>query len=260
MDFSFITDPDTRALAEDNYKAEQAKMQEQTQKMISDAIEKETSGLKKNNQKLLDEKKKIQETLKNFDGVDPKAAKEALKLLSENEEMMMLKDGKFEEVIEKRLSGIRSEHEEELQKVMAELDGHRSGLEKYQTLYSSKMVDDAIREAALKAKVRPEAIEDILNKGRQIFKLGEDEMSVEARDKDGRLRKTEDEKILTTANWIESLKTQSPHYWPQSKGANFDPDFSDMDDLDRQIAQAAAANDTQLFRKLRDKKRKAQGR
>lgn len=262
MDFSFITDEGQRTAAETAYEASITTVKAEVTTDLQKGFDEQVLGLKSKNTEILDEKKKIQDLLKGYDGLDAEAAKKALELINGNEEIQLIQDGKFEEVIEKRVSGIRGEHEEivdDLSKQNAEL---KTGKDKYKTKYQSKMIDDSIRAAALKAKVRPEAIEDILNKGRMMFLLGADGLSVEAREgmkPEGKLVKTEDDKVMTTSLWIDGLKTSSPHYWPQSKSGNYDPDFSNMEEIDIQIANAAKSGDNKLYRLLRDKKKKMTG-
>lgn len=261
MDFSFITDDDQRMKAEEAFNKSLESVKAEVSTTLRSEFDKEVEGLKTNNSKLIEEKRKVQETLKNFDGLDPQAAKEALAFINENEQAQLLKEGKLDEVVERRVQELKDSLEGEVQTLTKEKSEVLETAKKYQTMYSSKMVDDSLREAASKAGILPQAIDDVLNKGRGVFGLGEDEMSVEARDKKGDLMRTEDGKILTTTLWIDQLRQESPHYWPQSKGANFDSStIRDMDDLDTKIVAAAEADDQDLFRKLRAEKRKRQGK
>ncbi len=122
----------------------------------------------------------------------------------------------------------------------------------YEGLYKTKMVEDALRDAAVEAKIRPEAITDVLLHGRNIFSLSEDG-SIEARDAENKLRKTIDDKVLTTSNWIEGLKKSSPHYWPGSKGAGAEGGGGGGDDLAGAIQRAADSGNHTEYRRLRKK-------
>lgn len=263
MDFSFIEDEGQRAKAVEAYNTSIDAVKTEVKDTLTTDFNKQVEGLKGKNSQLLDEKKKIQESLKNFDGLDAEAAKAALELINGNEEIKLIQEGKFEEVIDKRVSGIKGEHEEIVTTITNERDTEAEGHRTYKKKFESKMVDDSIREAALNAKVRSEAIEDILNKGRMMFLLGEDGLSVEAREGlklDGKLLRTEDDKVLTTALWVDELKSKSPHYWPSSTSGNYNEDFTNMEEIDIQIANAAKAGDNKLYRALRDKKKKMTGR
>jgi hypothetical protein len=252
MDFEFITDDDQRTQAIEAYNSSIAEINDQ-HKLV---LDEEVSGLKSKNAELLDEKKKADAKLKEFDNYDFDAANEAMAFLENNKDAKLIKDGKVDELIEKKTSALQSDHEAvvgELNSKLKEVVAHG---EKYETLYRTKMVEDALREAAVGAKVRPEAITDVLLHGRNIFSLADDG-SVEARGKDGKLLKTDDDKVLTTSNWIDSLKRTSPHYWPGSKGAGAEGGGEGGgDDLTAAIQRAAAAGNHAEYRRLRKKQQK----
>lgn len=259
MIFDFIEDPEVRKQAELEYNKGIEKTKEEVQGTVQAEIEKATEGLKKNQQKLLDEKKKLQEKYKDIS--DPEEALRAIQLISGNEEVRLLAEGKFDEVVQRRLSSATVEYEEQINELNTKFESSEMGKTKYQSLYTELVIDNSLKQAALKAGVLPAALEDILNKGRAIFGLNEeDERTVEARDKNGKLLKTEDEKILTPENWIETLKKVSPHYWPASRSAEFLPGGVSGDDLEAQIQAAAKSGNHKLFRELRAKQKKISGK
>lgn len=250
--FEFIEDVELRQKATDEYNASIDSVKVDFSKKIETEVAKATEGLKINHDKLLDEKKKLQEKFKGI--TDPEEALAALAMINDNEDFKMIKDGKFEEVIAKRLSAVTTEHEQQLADLKAKLENHEMSATKYKSLFTDHTRDLRIKEAALAAGILPSALEDVMNKGRNIFTVGEDEKSVEARDANGKLRKTEDDKILTVDLWVDSLKKTSIHYWPPSKGGNLNPG-GDPNDLSEQIADAAKSGNQKLFRELRAKQK-----
>ena len=251
--FEFIEDEALREQAEGVVKAQIDEVKSGMQDQITAAVSEATKGLKENHDKLLDEKKKLQKT---YEGItDPQEALEALKLISENEEMKLLAEGKFEEVVEKRLSEKTGVFETELNALQASNQEAVQRADKFQGLYENKLVTDAIRDAAAGAKVEPHAVADALLHGQAVFTVAEDG-SVEARGKDGKLSKDEDGRVLTPALWIEGRKKVSPHWWPKSEGGDLNPG-EDFESLDAQMRRAADKGDTALYRKLKAKKQKA---
>ncbi len=248
MDFDFIIDEEQRAKAIEVYESSVAELKDKFKLQLDE----EVSGLKSKNAELLDEKKKIEKKLREFEDFDFDAATEALEFLENNKDAQLIKDGRVEELIEKKTSALRSDHEAIVGELNSKLKEAMSRGDKYENLYRTKMVEDALREAAVKAKVRPEAITDILLHGRNIFSLADDG-SIEARGDDGKLLKTEDDKVLTTTNWIESLKKTSPHYWPDSRGVGADGGGIRGDDLAAAIARAAESGNHAEYRRLRKK-------
>lgn len=250
--FEYIENLELREKATQEFNAGLDAIKVDFTKQIGVEVEKATSGIKANHDKLLDEKKKLAEKFKGI--TDPEEALKALALVNDNEDFRMLKDGKFEEVIAKRLSTATQEFETKIVELTDKLSNHEMTAVKYKSLFADTVRDLRIKEAAIATGIYPAALADILNKGIGIFSVADDETSVEARDSKGHLRKTTDDKILTVDAWIESLRKTSPHYWPQSKGGNLIPG-GDPNDMAAMIADAAKNGNTKLFRELRVKQK-----
>jgi len=252
MDFSFITDDTQRQKAETEYKSSIDQMKVDFGTQIATEIEKATSGLKTNHDKLLDEKKKLQDKYKNI--TDPEEALAAIKLLNENEDFKMIRDGKFEEVISKRLQTTREEYETKLTDLQKNFDNESMKAIRFESNFKDTIRDLRMKEAASAAGILPSAFEDLLNRGRKLFTVADDERNIEARDNKGHLVKVDD-KILTPEIWIEQLRKTSPHFWPGSKSGSLNSN-SDATDLEHAIADAANRNDTKEFNRLRDLQKK----
>lgn len=253
--FEFIEDESLREQAEGILKSQIEEVKGDLKTQIETAVAEATSGLKANHDKLLDEKKKLQETYKGI--TDPEEALKALELINENEEMQLLKDGKFEEVVEKRLSEKTGDFEAKLEELSSKNTEAVERADKYQTLFETKVIEDTLRTAAGASKVLEYAIKDALLQGKAVFSISEDG-TVEARDSKGKLIKTEDGKILTPTLWIEEQKKSSPHWWPASAGGDLNPG-EDYESLDAQMRRAADSGDTKKYRELKAKKKKLTG-
>jgi hypothetical protein len=258
--FDFIEDEVVRTQAEEaantaiNEKVKE--VEASFSQKIEVEIQKATKRLKSKNAELLDEKKKIQDTLKNFENIDPDKAKEALQFLDENEYAQMVKDGRIEELLDKRTSKLKSEHEEVVQSLGEQLKELSGKASTYEEKYNRRTINEELRKAAAKAGVREEAITDILLRGSNVFSVADDE-SLESRDEEGNLKKTEDGKILTPENWIEELKNTSPHYWPASAGAGAIGSSVSGNALDTAIRRAAEAGNMNEYRRLREQQEKS---
>ena len=167
-----------------------------------------------------------------------------------------MKDGTVEELIEKKTSQLTSDFETQINELNTNLTSAKDHGSLYQGLFESKVIDDGIREEALKAGMLPTAIEDAVLRGRSIFSL-DDNKHIEARDSEGKLAVTEDKKVLTTKNWIEGLKETSPHYWPNSEGAGAQGGRAGAEgDFLAKLAAAASSGDADAYRKIRATKKK----
>jgi len=252
--FDYIEDPALKAKAEEEYNASIVTINGGVQKKIDEAV----SGLKTKNDEILGEKKKLQDMLDKFKDIkDPVKALEALQLLDQNEYAQLIKDGKFEEVLEKRVSTATSR----LTAVIDELNGKLEVSNKegstYKSKYQTKVIEDDIRAAAIKAGVRPEALADVLMRGINVFSLSEDGQ-VEARDKQGNLIKNKDKLIMTPDVWVDSLKESAPHYWPDSEGAGLTGNnLLAESDFNKKADALLAKGDYNGYRKLRAKQKAA---
>lgn len=247
MDFSFIEDKAVRAKVEETFSNQ---LTSEVDSKIEAALTEQTLGLKNKNEELKREKLELAEVLKDIK--DPEAAKAALKFLEENEDAKLIKDGKIEELLEKKTSKLRSDHESKILELQQQLEEASHVGTSFKSMFETKMVEDEIRAAALKADVRPEALFDIMTRANSIFSFGEDG-SVEARDKDGGLKKVKDDIVMTPDNWIESLKDTAPHYWPASVGAGATGVGGSAGDVMKKLESLASAGKMEDYRKLRDK-------
>lgn len=249
--FDFIEDVELRAKAEEAAAVRTKELEIGLQAKIDEAI----SGLRLKNEELLGEKKSIQEKLRKFSAIsDPDKAMDALKFLQENEDAQLLKDGKVSELIDKRTSQMRLEHEQLLGELKKKAEEAEKGSFLYRSMYEGKILEDEIRAIAVKAGVVPEAVSDVLLRAKGIFTLAKDN-TVEARDDKGNLVKTTEGNVLTPFVWMEQLKTTSPHYWPRSESAGArggTPSAGDPDTMAR-LGELAKKGDMDGYRKLRAK-------
>ena len=247
--FDFIENEELREQAVEFFNSKVTELKDQHKLKLDE----EVNGLKSKNAEILDERKKLEKQVKKYEEYDFDKANEALEFLENNKDAQLIKDGKVDELIAKKVSQLESDHEVAMGEIKNSLTEAQKHGQLYESLYKTKMVEDSLREAAIAAKVRPEAITDILLHGRNIFSLAEDD-SVEARDSEGKLRKTIDDKVLTPSNWIEGLKKTSPHYWPDSVGAGARGGGSgDEGDLTAALNRAASSGNMAEYRRLRRK-------
>ncbi len=252
MNFDFIEDAGVRDTAEKAYEAEQTANESALDTKIQAAI----TGLKSKNEELIGEKRAIQDKLKDFGDLDPKKAEAALAFFDKNEKARMLADGEFEELLAKETSTIRSDFDAKLAEMESSLDTAKVEGTEYKTKFHAKMIDDSLRDVAAELGVQQSAVEDVLLKGRSLFTLAADGKSVEARDAEGKLVQSQDGIILTPTEWVKSLKTTSPHYWPPSKGAGASGTGGDPSDMMSQLVDASNRGDMKEFARIREAMKK----
>ena len=236
--FDFIEDPELKA------------------KLIAEH-EENVRGLKANNESLLGEKKSIMEKLTSFAEIeDPKAALEALKFVKENEQARLIQEGKFDEVIEKKVSTVRQEAKAVIDELTSKFELTSKEAESFRLKYRTKIVDDTLRQAAIEAGVRPEALDDVLLQGRLEFSVADDNETVECRDSKGNLRKNSDNIVITPKVWMESLKARKPYLWPGSEGAGFTGKTASDSDVVAKMQELLDKGDFAGYKKLREQTQK----
>lgn len=211
------------------------------------AIETATSELSANNDKLIGEKRKMQGLVEKFEGFDMDAAEKAMKFMSSDENGRLLAEGKFDEVLQKHTEKVTSEYDEKVTTLTGERDTFKVERDTAVTRFERTMVDSELRRTAVKSGVLADALDDVMARGAAVFSYGEDG-SVEARTKEGELLRDKEGKIVTPESWLKGLPR---HYWPGSEGVGANGGKNKLSDLDVKIADAAAAGDQQLYRKLR---------
>ena len=249
MEWDFIEDKDLRTKVAAAHDSAITVLNDGVASKITEA----TDGLSRKNAEILDEKKQLEQK---YEGINPDEVKDAVSFYEKNKDAKFLESGKIDELVDQKTSQLRSDHEDVLKEINGELTTAKDVGSKFQGLYETKVLEDDLRLAAVIAKVLPEALDDVVARAKNVFSLGED-FKTEARDKEGALLKTDNDIIVTTTNWMESLKESAPYFWPQSEGAGFlgkGKNKGDATDNMENLAKTDHAKFVELRRKQTSKK------
>lgn len=134
---------------------------EQVDALVAERLAAETEGLKGNQKKLLDDLKAAQRTLKNYEGVDPEKAREALSKLEELEHKKAAAEGDFSKLREQMVA-----------KHQSELDGRDKRVKKFESALTRRLTTDELRKA-LTGKALPEYQELLVEHGAKFLKVNE---------------------------------------------------------------------------------------
>jgi len=141
-------------------------------------------------------------------------------------------DGLVAAQVNDRVGVMKSEHETAMSALTGKLSTAQGQLEEV-------LVSNDLRTAATEAGVLPEAMDDILLRGRQVFKL-QDGASTPFDSKAQIMYGADGVKPLTTKEWATGLKQSAPHLFTQPKGAGiiqgvkgFGADTSKMSSIDK---------------------------
>ena len=238
----------------------QKSVEEQIQEAVSAAREEaqiETQGLKASQQSLLEEKKKIEKSLKKFEGVDLEGL-QALQKQVENDEVLRLHaEGKHNEAYEKMQEGERLTFNATKEALESQIKDLKEGNESNILLIDKLLIGGGAKSAFTKANGLPSATDTVELLAKEIWKV-ENGIPV-ARNEKGEMMQGA-EGALTMQEWTEDLKKSHSYLFPQSEtgGANGgDGTNGGLKSIEQQIIEAANSgkhDEVRRLRKERDKK------
>lgn len=178
---------------------------------VGDAV----TGLKAKNSELLGKFKAASDDLKRYDGIDPDAVRTILAKFADDEEAGLIKSGKIDEVLNKRTERMQAENQKALK---AEQEKYERAESKASKL-AARTLSAAIKDAGIKSGAYPEALDDIVLRGQNLWRLNDDGEPV-AMNGDEVVLGKDGKTPLTPLEWAESLRETAPHLWPKAQGSN----------------------------------------
>jgi len=225
-----------------------------TATMVTEAvktqIDEATNGLKSKNTELLTEKKNLQDKLAKIPTAEELKEFETLKKqLDSSADAKLIAEGKMDEVILKRTERSRLDFETKEAAFNTEITTLKESNSQFENKYTSYVIDDSVKKAALASGVLPAALDDVVRRTAGTFTL-EADGTIVARDKDGALITTDGVKTMTPELYIAQLKESAPHFWPASKGGG----LGGSDKTDDALAKTAATDITSYMAQRRKQK------
>ena len=187
--------------------------------------------------------------------IDPEKAKEAQAKLQELEDKKLLDEGKVEELIAARTARMRADFDnqtaafnEKIKIASGERDAAHSKL-------SEVLIDNALRTAAVKAKVRTTAMEDIVLRGQKIWRL-KDGVPVPMV---GDLVQygTDPNKPMTMDEWVDGLSKDAPHLFEPSGGGGAQNNPNSGQRGNMRILSREEARNPAIYRAAKEQAEKA---
>lgn len=185
---------------------------------VDAALESTVTGLKAKNGELIGKEKQLKELLKQFDGLDPEKAREALAKQRELADKKLIEEGKLDELVLQRTERMKEDYEKKYQ----ELTGQAEQAKSFANKFKGRVLSDEIRAAATALGVIPSAIDDAIYRSRDLFTV----------DDEGRVIPTESAGLdakgnpLTTKAWLETMREKAPHWFPIPQGSGAQGNFN----------------------------------
>lgn len=146
---------------------------------------------------------------KQFEGIDPEKARALLTQAQAEQDKKLIDAGKVDELVGQRVETMRKDFE-------TQLSSETSKSQKLQAQLENLLIDGAIRDAAARAGVRATAVEDVLLRGRTMFKLI-DGKAVPMQGNQPIYGKTGE--AMSMDEWLSGLTTNAPHLFEPNRGA-----------------------------------------
>lgn len=162
-----------------------------------------------NNRKLNKEVTDLKDELKKFDGVDVVKFKEYESTQQKLKDGELIKAGKIDELLNSKLEPIKKEFQ-------SQLDVSKKEKEQLSAQLETLTIDNKLTELGSKKGLRPTAIDDMIARGRKVFKLKDGKPA--ALGQDGAQILDKSGNPITLDTWIDSLATEAPHLFQSSNG------------------------------------------
>ena len=172
-----------------------------------------------NKDDILAEKKKLQETMKQYEDVDIEALLKMKTNLEADEEGRLIAEGKGEEVWNKRTERLQKDMNAKIDALTLELETERSTNTSLQDERKRLNLDHRVRDEATKAGVLPKAVDYVLRLARDTFE--EDEAgNLVPRDSYGDIILGKDAKNpQPIKEWVVELQDKVGFVFPPSTGS-----------------------------------------
>jgi hypothetical protein len=168
------------------------------------------SALERKKQEAADAKKAAKELKEQLEslGMEPDEIKAIIADHQKAKDKKLIDEGKVDEIVTTRVAKLKKEYDDKLTAITGERNTLHGKL-------SEVLIDSALKDVAVKAKVRSTAMEDVLLRGKRIWTLKENQ-PVALNGEEAIFGK--DGKPISMLEWVNELQTSAPHLFEGSSG------------------------------------------
>lgn len=164
-------------------------------------------------------KKRIDEFENKFKNIDPEKYDELLQKTQDLEDKKLLEEGEIDKLVEQKTERMRKDYEAKIEALSKDNDRLGSELTFAKGRLNEEVIDSRITKSVSKIGiVKKGAMEDIVSRGRKVWKLGDDGEPI-AQKADGSPLFGKDPKLaLSFDEWAEGLISDAAYLFEPSEG------------------------------------------
>ncbi len=185
----------------------------------------QTEGLSANKEGIVGEKRALAVKLSSLEGrvegLDLDSVQEIPSRIDNDAEDTLIKDGKIDEVVAKRVERAIAEARKDGEAIQKKLDEALEGSTAKDTKIHKLVVESELRRVAATVGIADTAVDDFVARGRATFSAFEHEgndIAVQLDSEGSPVRGKDGKTPLMPAEWAEGLRENAPHLWPASSG------------------------------------------
>lgn len=168
-----------------------------------------------NNIKLTKEIEKIQNQLQGVDIEEYKQLKDERQKIADQE---LIDKGQLNEVVLQRTERMRTDYDSKLEQQTKIADEAVQKANNFETEFNYMIVENKLKDAAVANGVRPEALPDVMARGKRVWKRTEGQQ-IAAFDGETPMYGKKDSDPLSLTEWFEELGDKAPHLFKSSSGS-----------------------------------------
>lgn len=153
----------------------------------------------------------LQQQLDKLKDVDPVKYAELIQLQQQVEEGQLIKAGKLEEVVTLRVTNMKKDLE-------TKLTTTESALQIANNQLSILMIDNAVRQEAVKNGALTTALDDVVLRARTVYSMDKGQ-AIPKDDKGQVIYGKDGQTPMAMSDWIVNLKKTAPHLFAGSQGS-----------------------------------------
>lgn len=182
---------------------------------------------RENNIKIRQENEKLasfREKLAPLVGEDPDAFlgtfKELQGLKSKFENKELVENSSFEEALSKRTEEMKRDNKNQIDALTAKANTTEAALNELRNRHNSLLVDRHVTNAVTDPAngALPEALSDILNHARNVFRVNDKGEIVPVDGEGNKLYGADGQAALTPKEWLAKLRSEKPYFFKNSSG------------------------------------------